>query len=108
MIPTVSAVPIESITVSVVGESTTVITLSPHSWPQPLGCLEKSSSSGEPISTNAVVSRTSSRSGRGASRPVGYASTSAANGMKAKLPSQTPSVKTTSLFDSVSAAKNHR
>ena len=41
--------------------------------------------SGGPISTKAAVAATISRSGLGASRPVGKASTSAANGMNARF-----------------------
>ena len=83
MSPTVNAVPTASTIASVVGDSTTTIALPAQSVGppvQPDGCRANISRSGGPISTNAAVANTISRSGRGASRPVGKASTSAAKG----------------------------
>lgn len=61
-----------------------------------------------PISTSAYVETTSQRSRRAGNRPPGKASSRWTNAPSARLPSATPTVKTQSLFDSLSAPKNQK
>ena len=106
--PTVKAVPIVSMTTSVVCDSTMHDGARAALAAAAVRVLREQKQQRRPDQHERRRQPHEQLVGRGASRPVGNASTSAAKGTNARFPSQVPSVKSQSELPSVSAARNHR